>query len=177
LAISKKQKQELVSLYQELVRKSNGMVLASYSGMRVSELEGLRRNLRESGAEFRIVKNTLMELALQQAGLPVPKDSFIGTTAVGFASEDVLAMAKAIVDLSRTSEAIKVKGAVVDGVAYGTQQVQMLADLPPMPVLRALLLGVISAPATRVAGALAGSVRQVVNVVKAYSEKAPAGAA
>ena len=177
MAISKKQKQELVSLYQELVRKSNGMVLASYSGMRVSELEGLRRNLRESGAEFRIVKNTLMELALQQAGLPVPKDSFIGTTAVGFASEDVLAMAKAIVDLSRTSEAIKVKGAVVDGVAYGTQQVQMLADLPPMPVLRALLLGVISAPATRVAGALAGSVRQVVNVVKAYSEKAPAGAA
>jgi large subunit ribosomal protein L10 len=177
LAISKKQKQELVSLYQELVRKSSGMVLASYSGMRVSELEGLRRKLRESGAEFRIVKNTLMELALQQAGLPVPKDSFIGTTAVGFASEDVLAMAKAIVDLSRTSEAIKVKGAVVDGVAYGTQQVQMLADLPPMPVLRALLLGVISAPATRVAGALAGSVRQVVNVVKAYSEKAPAGAA
>lgn len=177
MAISKKQKQELVSLYQELVRKSSGMVLASYSGMRVSELEGLRRKLRESGAEFRIVKNTLMELALQQAGLPVPKDSFIGTTAVGFASEDVLAMAKAIVDLSRTSEAIKVKGAVVDGVAYGTQQVQMLADLPPMPVLRALLLGVISAPATRVAGALAGSVRQVVNVVKAYSEKAPAGAA
>jgi len=177
LAITKRKKQELVGLYQELVRKSSGMVLASYSGMRVGELEGLRRKLRESGAEFHIVKNRLMELALQQAGLPVPKDSFLGTTAVGFASEDILIMAKAIVDLSRTSQTIKVKGAVVDGVAYGASQVEVLADLPPMPVLRARMLGVISAPASRVVGALAGSVRQVVNVVKAYSEKAPAGAA
>jgi large subunit ribosomal protein L10 len=177
LAISKSQKQELVSLYEGLIRKSSGLVLATYSGMRVGDMDGLRRKLRESGAEFHVVKNKLMELALKQAGLPVPQDSFLGTTVVGFASEDIPLMAKAIVDLARKSDAIKVKGAVVDGVAYGARQVEMLADLPPLPVLQARMLGVISAPASRVAGVLAGSVRQVVNVVKAYSEKAPAGAA
>lgn len=177
MAISKTQKQEMVNQYQELIRKSSGLVMATYSGMRVNEMDGLRRKLRDAGTEFHVVKNTLMELALKEAGWPIPPDSFLGTTVVGFASDDIPGTAKAIVDLARTSSAIKVKGAVVDGVAYGAKQVEMLADLPPLPVLRARMLGVITAPASRVAGALAGSVRQVVNVVKAYSEKAPAGAA
>jgi large subunit ribosomal protein L10 len=176
LAISKERKQALTAQYTEMLKGSQGIVLAAYSGSRVSELEALRRKVRENGGEFHVVKNRLMLLALNQAGVAAPAGGLQGTTAVGFAGDDVPAVVKAIVDTARASEALKVKGGVIGGVAYGAAEIERLADLPPLPVLRAQLLGVISAPASRVAGALASSVRQLATVVKAYSEKAPAAA-
>jgi large subunit ribosomal protein L10 len=176
LAISKARKQALTADYAEKLRRSQGIVLAAFSGSRVSELEALRRKVRENGGEFHVVKNRLMLLALKEAGMPVPSGGLEGTTAVGFAGDDVPGVAKAIVDAARTSEALKVKGGVISGVAYAPAEIERLADLPPMPVLRARLLGVIGAPASRLAGVLAGSVRQLATVVKAYSEKAPVAA-
>jgi large subunit ribosomal protein L10 len=176
LAISKARKLALTAQYAEMLKGSQGIVLAAFSGSRVSELEALRRKVRENGGEFHVVKNRLMLLALKEAGIPVPPGGLQGTTALGFAGDDVPGVAKAIVDAARTSTALKVKGGMVNGVAYGAAEIERLADLPPLPVLRARLLGVISAPATRIAGVMAGSVRQLTTVVKAYSEKAPAGA-
>lgn len=176
MAISKARKQELTAHYAEMLKASQGVVLAAFSGTRVSELEALRRKVRENGGEFHVVKNRLMLRALTEAGIPVPSGGLQGTTAVGFAGDDVPGVAKAIVDAARASEALKVKGGMVSGVAYGAAEIERLADLPPMPVLRAQLMGVITAPATRVAGVLAGSVRQLATVVKAYSEKAPSAA-
>ncbi len=176
MAISKARKQALTAQYTEMLKGSQGIVLAAFSGSRVNELEALRRKVRENGGEFHVVKNRLMLLALKEAGIPVPSGGLQGTTAVGFAGDDVPGVAKAIVDAARASEALKVKGGMVSGVAYGAADIERLADLPPMPVLRAQLLGVITAPASRVAGVLAGSVRQLATVVKAYSEKASAAA-
>jgi large subunit ribosomal protein L10 len=175
LALSKTQKQELAVEYEKMVRDSQGIILAAYSGLKTQELEGLRRRVREMGGEFHVVKNTLLERALQKASLPLPGGSLKGTTAVAVATEDVPALAKAIVDYARTSEFLKVKGAVIGGLAYSAQQAERLAELPPLPVLRAQLLGVINAPAGRLAGAVAASVRQLVNVMNAYAKKeAPA---
>jgi len=176
LAISKARKLALTAQYAEMLKGSQGIVLAAFSGSRVSELEALRRKVRENGGEFHVVKNRLMLLALKEAGVPVPSGGLLGTTAVGFAGDDVPGVAKAIVEAARTSEALKVKGGMINGVAYGAAEIERLADLPPLPVLRASLLGVITAPASRVAGVMASSVRQLATVVKAYSEKAPAAA-
>ena len=170
MALSKTQKQELAADYQRMVRNSQAIILTAYSGLKTQELEGLRRKIREMGGEFHVVKNTLMERALREASLPLPGEALQGTTAVGMASEDIPALAKAIVEFARASEFFKVKGAVISGVAYSAQQTERLADLPPLPVLRAQLLGVISAPAGRLAGVVAGSVRQLVNVVQAYAK-------
>ncbi|MCJ7514129.1 MAG: 50S ribosomal protein L10 [Anaerolineales bacterium] len=176
MAISKARKLALAARYAELLKGSQGIVLTAFSGARVSELEALRRKVRENGGEFHVVKNRLLQLAMKEAGISVPAGGLQGTTAVGFAGDDVPAVAKAIVDAARTSEALKVKGGMVSGVTYGAAEIERLADLPPMPVLRAQLLGVIMAPASRIAGVMAGSVRQLASVVKAYSEKAPAAA-
>jgi large subunit ribosomal protein L10 len=176
LAISKARKQALAGHYTELLRGSRGIVLTGFSGSRVSELEALRRKVRESGGEFHVVKNRLLELALKEAGMPSLVGGLQGTTAVGFAGEDVPAVTKVIVDAARASESLEIKGGVVNGVAYGAVDMERLADLPPLPVLRAQLLGVIGAPASRVAGALAGSVRQLATVLKAFSERTPAAA-
>jgi large subunit ribosomal protein L10 len=144
--------------------------MTTYSGVPVKELENLRRNIREVGGKFHIVKNTLMSRAFEDAGLEIPAEMLLGTTAVGFATDDVPAVAKAIVDLARELGTVNLKGGYVDKVLYDAAQIERLADLPPLPVLRSQLLSLIQTPASRVALSLASSVRQIVNVTKAYAD-------
>jgi len=175
LAITKQRKNELVEEYRRLIEGSRGHVLTSYSGVTVTDLEELRRKLREVGGEFHIVKNSLMKLVLEEAGMSAPENAFEGTTAIGFATDDIPAVAKAIVDLAKEGELLKVKGAIVEGQIFSRAQVERLANLPPLPVVQAQFLGVLQAPGRRVASVVASSVRQVVNVVKAYADSgAPA---
>lgn len=170
MAVSKERKRELVGEYQELLKSSDALVMTAYSGLSVKELEGLRHKIREVGGEFHIVKNNLAKRAFAEVGVPLPEGVLVGPTAIGFASEDVLGVAKAIVDLSRQTDFIQVKGAVINGVIYDKMQVTRLAGLPPLPMVQAQLLSMIQAPASHVARVLVGSIRQVVSVLKAYSE-------
>jgi len=174
VAVSKERKKALVVQYQELLRSSNALVMTAYSGLSVKELEGLRHKIREVGGEFHIVKNNLAKRAFDEVGVPLPEGALVGPTAIGFASEDVLGVAKAIVDLARQTDFINVKGAVIDGVIYDELQVTRLANLPPLPMVQAQLLSMLQSPASRIAGVLAGSIRQVACVLKAYSEAEPA---
>jgi large subunit ribosomal protein L10 len=170
LAISKEKKQELVAQYKELASSSKGLILTSYSGLSVKETEALRKQVREVGGSFHVVKNTLAKLAFEQAGVELPEGALEGTTAIGFANEGVTDLAKAIVDVIRESEVLKVKGGLIDGLVYDAKQIMRIASLPSMPVVRAQLLGLLQAPASRVAGALSGSVRQIASVISAYAK-------
>jgi large subunit ribosomal protein L10 len=177
LAITKERKDELVKQYSDLIQKSAGMVLIEYRGLNMKGMGPLRGRVREASGELHVVKNTLAQLALKQAGHTVPEELFTKTTAVGFAFTDVPGVAKALTTFSKESEFVKVKGGLLGNKVLTAKQIEALADLPPLPIVRAQLLGLISAPASRLTGVVAGSVRQVVNVVKAYSEKeAPAAA-
>lgn len=170
MAITKQRKQELVDQYRELVKKYPSLILASTSGLTVKQLESLRSQVREAGGEFRIVKNTLISLVFDEAGIKLPEGTLLGPTAIGFSSDGVVSVAKAIVELAKDAKVVSLKPSIVDGAVYSESQVQRLADLPPMPVVQSQLLSVLQAPATKLTGVLASSVRQVVNVVKAYSE-------
>ena len=170
MAISKERKKALVTQYKELLSSNSALIMTAYSGLSVKEVQGLRLKIRDAGGSFHIVKNNLVERAFNEAGVPIPDGALMGPTAIGFTSEDVLGVAKAIVDLAREVEFVQVKGAVIDGVTYDDSQVRRLADLPPLPVVQAQMLSVIQAPARQLAGVLAGSARQLVNVLKAYSE-------
>lgn len=170
MAINKEKKQELVANYKELLGESSALILTSYSGVSVKQLEEVRRKIRELGGEFHIVKNTLFSLVMNEAGISLPEDTYIGTTAIGFAMEEIPGVAKAIVDLAREVESVNLKGGLIENVAYDAAQIEMLADLPPLPVLRGQFLSVLQAPARRIAMTLAGSIRQLVNVTKAYAD-------
>ncbi len=177
MAISRERKEELVEEYRELLERSAGIIISSHSGLTVNAAEELRAKIREVGGEFHIVKNSLMKLAMEEANVPIPDGSLDGTTAVGFADDDIPGVAKAIVDLAKDAEVVHIKAGIVRGAVYNDQQIARLAELPPLDVLRAQLMGLLEAPAGQLAGVLQGSVRQVVNVVKAYSETEEAGAA
>ena len=176
MAITKQRKQELMQQYEQWLDRSKGLILAEYTGMTVKEVDALRLKMREVGAEFHIVKNTLGRKALAQAGMEFPAGHMDGSTAIVFAFQDPPAVAKAITEFARTSDFLKLKGGFLGKQAFNAEGVKSLADMPPLPVMRAQLLGLLQTPATRVASVVAGSVRQIVNVVKAYSETQPAGA-
>jgi large subunit ribosomal protein L10 len=172
LAISKEKKQALVAQYKELAEGSQGMILTSFTGMSVKDTEKLRRLIREAGGKFHIVKNTLAKMAFEEAGLKLPEGALEGTTAIGFAHESVADLAKAIADVARETEMLQIKGGLVEGAIYDARQVVKIADLPPLEIVQARLLGLLQTPASRVAGALKGSVRQVVSVIGAYAKSA-----
>ncbi len=171
MAITKKRRAELVAEYADLLKKSEALIIASYSGVRVKNVEQLRRKVREASGELRVVKNTLATVALKAAGMPVPEEFLHGDTAIGFAFKDVPGVAKAIQDFTKDSEFVKVKGGGMSGKILSAKEIAALASLPPMPVVRAQLLGLINTPATRIAGSIASAVRQLVNVTKAYADK------
>jgi large subunit ribosomal protein L10 len=169
LAISKDRKLALVKQYTELLSRNEGLVLASYSGLRVKDFQDLRAKIREIGGELYVVKNRLVKLAFEEVGLAIPEEALVGTTAIGFAGEELPAVAKAILDLARETEQVRIKGGVAQGEVLGARQVEQLAELPPLPVVQAKLLGLFQQPGRQVASLMASSVRQLVNVVHAYA--------
>ena len=171
MALTKAKKTELVQEYRELFGKSQALVLADYRGLSMNDLTALRGKVREVNGEFHVTKNSLAEIALKEAGLPAPGEFFAGPTAIGFAFSDPPSVAKAIVDFAKDSQFVTVKGGLLGDQVLTSADVEALASLPPLPVLQARLIGLIAAPASRLAGVVAGSVRQIVNVVKAYADK------
>lgn len=171
MAISKKRKNEVVAEYLEWLERSNALIVAEYKGLAMKDLDELRRRVREVGGEFHIVKNTLGKIAFDQAGLTYPAGLFEGSTAIGFAFQSAPDLAKAMMEYARTSEALKVKGGYLGHEAIDAEGVKSLAELPPLPVMRARLLGTILAPASQLVRTLAEPARQVAAVLKAYADQ------
>lgn len=179
MAITKKRKDELVGNYTEWLNRSQAMILTEYLGLSMKQIDDLRAKVREAGGEFHIVKNTLGEVAFKEAGLPLPAEFLAGSTAVAFAFTDAPHMAKVMSEYARTNEFVKIKGGYLAKRTMTADDVKALAELPPLPVMRAQLLGTILAPASQLVRTLAEPARQVAAVLKAYADKdaAPAEAA
>ena len=171
MAISRKRKEELVEQYIEQLRASQGMVVAGYRGMRVGDLEQMRRSLREKQAAFYVVKNRLLQLALGEVGLDMPAEWLEGPTAIAFCHGEVPPVAKAISDLAKESAFLSVKGGLMEAAVLSAGDVVALADLPSREVLLAQVLGTINAPASQTAGVITSGIRQVLNVLQAYVDK------
>jgi len=177
LAKSKQQKHELVEQYSQWIEKSNALVLTRYIGLSVPEMEQLRRDIREAGGEFHVVKNTLAKLAFEKAGLDINLEDFLGDTAIGFAFEDAPSIAKAIVDFTDDFEFVQIKSGYLGDQLVSSAEIVALAKVPPLPVVRAQLMSAILAPASKLSQILAEPGRQMAGVLKSYSEKVDAAAA
>jgi large subunit ribosomal protein L10 len=177
LAITKERKQELVEQYVDWLDRSQAMVMAQYTGLTMKEIDALRARIRELGGEFHIVKNTLGSVAFKSAGVELPEGLLEGSTAVVFAFRDAPETVKAVTEFARTSEFIKIKGGYLEKRPIGVDEVKSLAELPPLPVVRAQLLGVLSAPASKLVRTLAEPARSLAAVMQAYSDKETAPAA
>jgi large subunit ribosomal protein L10 len=176
LAISKQRKNEVIDQYKDWLKNSQAVILVEYTGANMKDMENIRAKVRESGGEFHVVKNTLAKLALETSGYTIPEGLLENSSAASFAFSDPAATAKALSEASKGLEAIKVKGGYMGVETLSAAQVKALADLPPLPVVRGQLLGVLQAPAGKLVRTIAEPARSLASVFRAYSEKAQAAA-
>lgn len=171
MAFTKQQKEEIVNQYVEWIDRSQAIVLTEYTGLSVKDLDELRAKIREVGGEFHIVKNTLGKVAIERVGWDLPEDLLVGSTAAAFAFEETPGVAKAVSDFAKESDVLKIKAGYLDGAFIDSDEIKALADLPPLPVLRAQFLGVLSAPAGKLVRTLAEPARELATVLQAYVDQ------
>jgi large subunit ribosomal protein L10 len=176
LALSKQKKVEVMDQYKGWLERSQAVFLVEYTGVNVKDLDGIRAKVRETGGEFHVLKNTLARKVFEAHGVQAPDGYFEKSTAVTFAFSDPASTAKALSDVMKSAEAIKLKGGFLDKQTLNAAQVKALGDLPPLPVVRAQLLGVLQAPAGKLVRTLAEPARSLASVLRAYSEKNPSAA-
>ena len=176
MALSKQKKNEVVDQYKDWLKSSEAVILVEYTGATMKDMENIRAKIRESGGEFHVVKNTLVKLALEAGGYSVPEGLLENSSAASFAFSDPAGTAKALSEAAKGLEAVKVKGGYMGTELLDVAQVKALADLPPLPVVRAQLLGVLQAPAGKLVRTIAEPARSLASVLQAYSEKAQAAA-
>jgi len=176
LAISKQRKEEVLAEYVDWLKRSQAVILVEYTGVKMKDLDNIRAKIRDAGGEFHVVKNTLARRAFKDNGMNLPDEILVKSTAVSFAFTDPASTAKALNDAMKGNAFVKVKGGFMSGQALNAAQVKALADMPPLPVMRAQLLGVLQAPASKFVRTIVEPARGLAAVVKAFTEKAPAAA-
>jgi large subunit ribosomal protein L10 len=176
LAVSKEKKEETLAIYAEWLKNSQAVILVEYTGAKMKDLDGIRAKIRETGGEFHVLKNTLARRAFSDSGMDFPKDYLVKSTAASFAFADPALTAKALTEATKGKDFVKVKGGFMSGQTLNASQVKSLADMPPLPVVRAQLLGMLQAPAGKLVRTIAEPARGLAAVIKAFAEKAPAAA-
>jgi len=168
LAISKEKKAQLLETYVSLLGDSQAIVMVSALGLSVAEVTRLRAKIRESGASFHVVKNTLFRRALTQAGMPTP-DFVQGPVSVAFCVEDIAPVVKAINDFAKDlgERPFEIKGGIVESDVLDAEGAKALADMPSKETFFAQILSGIQAPGSQLVSVLSNTLRQTVTVLQA----------
>jgi large subunit ribosomal protein L10 len=174
VAISRARKEELVAQYSDLLGRTNGFIIIESRGLPVTEIDVLRKGIRDAQGAYLVTKNTLFTRALQELGWPVPDDLLKGPTAVAFGLDNFPAVAKAVLDFTTGRDRVEktgVKGGVMTGQIIDPAKVEMISKLPSLDELRSQLAGLIVQPATGLVSVLNSATGQIVNVLNAYVNK------
>jgi large subunit ribosomal protein L10 len=150
---------EKVEELKEKFRKSKNFILTDYRGLTVAEITELRRMLRGVSTEYRVVKNSLTQIAAHELGVEELGPYLEGPTAVAFTSGDPVAIAKLLAAFTKKAPVLQVKAGLVEGRVLPREEILAMAELPPREVLLARLMGLMVAPLRGLVGVLAGSLR------------------
>ncbi|GKS14421.1 50S ribosomal protein L10 [Paenibacillus chitinolyticus] len=159
------EKEQIVSDLSEKLRASSCTIVTDYRGLNVAQVTELRKQLREAGVEFQVLKNSMVRRATANAELTELDAHLTGPTAIAFSKDDVVAAAKILNNFAKKNESLSIKAGVVEGKVVDVTQIKALADLPSREGLLSMLLSVLQAP-----------VRNFALAVKAVAEKQESGA-
>jgi large subunit ribosomal protein L10 len=168
--VLRSEKHEFVAELEKVYKKSSSVIVTHYHGLTVSQVTLLRKALKAKGAGFKVVKNTLSKIAASKAGIQDVSSLLVGPTAIAY-SEDPVEAAKVVVEFAKTNGALKIIGGLVNNQLLDVQSVQQLAKLPSLNELRGKIVGILQAPATKVARVLQAPAVQVARVLQAYADK------
>lgn len=166
----RQEKEAIVAELTERFAKSEVVLFADYRGLKVSEITELRNRLREAGAEFHVIKNTLARLAARNVGLTAVEGYLIGPTAIAVAEKDVAAPARILQDFSKEHKALEIKGGVLTGRVISLSEIKALAELPSREELVARLMARMQAPLAGTVGVLQALLRSLAYVLDQVRE-------
>jgi large subunit ribosomal protein L10 len=167
--VDRTEKREFVAELSSVFADTSMVVVTRNDGMTVADVTTLRRKMRDAGANFRVAKNRLALLALDGTRFDGLKPLMKGPTAISW-SQDPVAVAKAAVDFAKTNEKFVLIGGSLGTQVLDVSGVKALAELPSLDALRGKLLGLLAAPATRIAGVLQAPAGQLARVFAAYAD-------
>jgi large subunit ribosomal protein L10 len=167
----RRDKEALVAEIAELLKDTESLLISDYRGLSVAELSELRGKLRQSGASFRVVKNTLAKIAAERAGRDGLAPLLTGPTAVTICGEDAVAAAKALADYARLHPALVMRGGLMADTVVDAAGVKTLAMLPSRETLLAQVVGTMAAPMTGLVTVLQGTISGFVRALSQVAEQ------
>jgi large subunit ribosomal protein L10 len=171
--MQKSDKEKVVTDLTERLRGAETMIVADYRGLTMPQIDALRTKLVENGARFTVVKNTLTRRAAEAAGADALLALLEGPSAIAFveADGDAVAVAKALADSARDTKVLEIRGGVMQGRVITGADVDALAKLPPLDVLRGQVIGAIIAPLSAIAGLVNAPLQNLYGLIEARIEQ------
>jgi large subunit ribosomal protein L10 len=169
--MKKDKKKAVLAELQGIFRDSRAVVVADFKGLSVGALTQLRQKVRAAGGGFRVAKNTLTRLALDEGGAGSLRPFLTGNNALAYTAGDPVALAKAVTDFAKDEERFKVKSGVLGSVPLAAADIVTLSQLPSREVLMASLLGTLNAVPGSLVRVLAGVPQKLVRLLSALGEQ------
>lgn len=168
MLLTRTQKEELISKMSQKLDESTAVLLVNYQGLRVKEIDELKKNLAEKGIGLQIIKNSLFKIALQQTNIAIDEVLLDQPVAIIWGNEDEVTPAKLTVSFGKKAEKLTILGGIINKKFTDLTIINQLAALPGREELYAKLVGTLNAPMSRLVNALQGNLRSLVYILDQY---------
>lgn len=169
------EKQYLIDEINHHLDKGDFVFLTNYERMSVNDIAELRSALAPHGAEFHVIKNRLLNVAINARGLPDVSEYLEGQTAIVLGGENAPDVAKALLKFTKAKDKAQVKGGILSGSTFGPDEMKAISEMPTLPEIQARLLGTLMAPAQKTVNILVAPARDMIRVINAYKKKQEEG--
>ena len=168
---TRQQKEVITGELAEKLKGAKGVVFSDFKGLTMKDMVALRKDLRAEGISLKVVKKTLINIALKEAKIEADVLKMEGQIAVAISPTDEVAAAKILAKFAKLNDKLKVTGGILEGKVLSTDEVVALSKLPSKQELLAKFVGTINAPVTNFVRVLSGNLSGLVRVLKAVAEK------
>jgi large subunit ribosomal protein L10 len=175
--MKREEKAQAISEFNESIGKATNAFLIDFKGITVPQVTELRKQVRETGSEYLVVKNTLALIAVKDSPLKTLEKQFTGMTAVAFNKTDAVALAKALTKFAKDVPTVQFKGAMLDGQIVPASEIQNIANLPTREELVSRLLFLMQSPIRGLVTVLNANIRNLAVVLDQIAKQKSEGQA